>query len=67
MSLILNSVGYLLRGATVLVELWPPRIFYVRFRDSKFYRVGSSAPRPIPNLEGRILMAETIYAVHMHF
>jgi hypothetical protein len=42
---------YLLRDTTVLVELWPPHIFYVRFRDNKFLRMGSSTPRPTPNLE----------------
>jgi hypothetical protein len=28
----------------VLVELWPPHIFYVRFRDSKFLQGGGGCP-----------------------
>jgi hypothetical protein len=41
---------YLLRGTTVLVELWPPHVFYARFRDSKFLQGGvvSSTPNPQP-------------------
>jgi hypothetical protein len=45
----ITSYDYLLRGTTVLVEHYPPHLFYVRFRDNKFYRVGSLAPRPTPN------------------
>jgi hypothetical protein len=40
---------YLLNGATVLVELWPPHIFYVRIHDSKFLQGGVISPTP--NLE----------------
>jgi hypothetical protein len=47
-----EELGYLLHGATVLVELWLPYIFYVRFRDN-FYMVGSSAPRPTPTWRTR--------------
>jgi hypothetical protein len=37
---------YLFRGATVLVELWPPQVFYVRFRGNKFLQGGVSSPTP---------------------
>jgi hypothetical protein len=46
---------YLLRGATVLVELWPPHIFYVKFRDKEFLRGGvvvSPTPNPQPGGPG---------------
>jgi hypothetical protein len=45
---------YVLHGATVLVELWPPHIFYVRFRDNKFLqgRVVSPTPNPQPGGPG---------------
>jgi hypothetical protein len=43
-----SSLSYLLRGATVHVELRPPHIFYVRFRDSKFLQVGVVSPTPNP-------------------
>jgi hypothetical protein len=49
-TVIIRTNTYLLSGATVLVELWQHHTFYMRFRDSKFCRVGSSAPRPTPNL-----------------
>jgi hypothetical protein len=39
---------YLLRGTTVLVELWPPHIFYVRFRDNSFLKGGVVSPTPKP-------------------
>jgi hypothetical protein len=42
-------VTYLLRGATVLVELMPPHIFSVRFHDNKFLQGGIISPTP--NLE----------------
>jgi hypothetical protein len=45
-------LSYLLRGATVLVELWPPHIFYVRFRDSKFLQRGVVSPTPNPQPGG---------------
>jgi hypothetical protein len=38
----------ILRGTTVLVELWPPHIFYARFRDSKFVQDGVVSPTPKP-------------------
>jgi hypothetical protein len=40
---------YLFCGATVLVELWPPHVLYVRFHD-KFLqgRVDSPTPNPQP-------------------
>jgi hypothetical protein len=41
---------FLLCDATVLVELWPPHIFYVRFRDSKFLQDGVVSPTPNPQL-----------------
>jgi hypothetical protein len=47
----ISMLNYLLCGATVLVELWPPHIFYVRFRDNKFLQGGLSAPRLTPNLK----------------
>jgi hypothetical protein len=43
---------YSLRGTTVLVELWPPHIFYVRFRDSKFLQGGIVSPTPNPQTGG---------------
>jgi hypothetical protein len=45
---------YVLHGTTVLVELWPPHIFYVRFRDIKFLqgRVVSPTPNPHPGGTG---------------
>jgi hypothetical protein len=49
---IITVITYLLRGASVLVELWQPHIFYVTFRDNNFYGVGSSAPRPTPKPGG---------------
>jgi hypothetical protein len=35
---------YLLHGATVLAEVWPPHIFCVRFRDSKSLQSGVISP-----------------------
>jgi hypothetical protein len=43
---------YLLCGATVLVELWPPHEFCVRFRDSKFLQDGVVRPTPNPQPGG---------------
>jgi hypothetical protein len=43
---------YLRRGVTVLAELWTPRTFYVRFRDSKFLESGIVSPTPNPQHGG---------------
>jgi hypothetical protein len=43
---------YLLRYATVLVELWPPHIFDLRFRDSIFLQDGVVSPMPNPQPGG---------------
>jgi hypothetical protein len=43
---------YLVRGATVLVALWPPHIFYVRFRDSKFLQGEVVSPTSNPQPGG---------------
>jgi hypothetical protein len=43
---------YLLHGATVLVELWPPHIYYVKFRDRKFLQDGVISPTPNPQPGG---------------
>jgi hypothetical protein len=44
---------YLLCDATVLVELWQPHIFYVKFRDNKFLEGGiSPTPNPQPGGPG---------------
>jgi hypothetical protein len=40
--------NYLFRGATVLVELWPPHILYVRFHDNEFLQCGVISPMPNP-------------------
>jgi hypothetical protein len=47
-----NSHSHSLHGATVLVELWPPHIFYVRFRDRKFLQGRVVSPTPNPQPEG---------------
>jgi hypothetical protein len=38
--------------ALVTVELWPPHIAYVRFRDSKFLQGGVVSPTPNPQPGG---------------
>jgi hypothetical protein len=43
---------YFLHGASVLVELWPPHILYVRFCDSKFVQGGVVSPTPNPQPGG---------------
>jgi hypothetical protein len=43
---------YLLCGATIFVELWPPHIFYVRFRDNEFLKGGVISPTPNPQPGG---------------
>jgi hypothetical protein len=48
------SCKYLLCGATVLVELWLPHIFYVRFRDNKFLQGGVVSPTPNPQPGGPV-------------
>jgi hypothetical protein len=50
MRLITCLLTNLLRGATVLVELWPPHVFCARFRDSNFLQGGVVSPTP--NLKG---------------
>jgi hypothetical protein len=49
---------YLLCGATVLVEHFPPHIFYVRFLDSKFLQGGIVSPtrNPQPGGPGYLLV-----------
>jgi hypothetical protein len=42
---------YLLHGATVLVELWPPHVFCVRFRD-EVLQGGVASPTPNPQPGG---------------
>jgi hypothetical protein len=42
---------YLLHDATVLVELWPPHILCVRFRDN-FLQGGVASPTPNPQTLG---------------
>jgi hypothetical protein len=43
---------YLLRGATVLVELWPPHVLlYERFHDNEFLQGGFVSHALNPNLE----------------
>jgi hypothetical protein len=37
---------YLLHGVTVLVELWHPHIFYVRYHDNDFLQGGIVSPTP---------------------
>jgi hypothetical protein len=49
-----DILTYLLRGATVLVELWPPHILYVRFRDSKLLQGGVVSPTPNPQPGGPV-------------
>jgi hypothetical protein len=39
-------------GATAFVELWPPRIFYVRFHDNEFLQGGVVSPTPNPQPGG---------------
>jgi hypothetical protein len=51
-SLVGYLLTYLLCGTTVLVELWPPHIFYVRFRDNKFLQGGVVSPTPNPQPGG---------------
>jgi hypothetical protein len=43
---------YLLRVATLLLQLCPPHIFYVRFRDRKFLQGWVVSPTPNPHLGG---------------
>jgi hypothetical protein len=43
---------YLLCGTTSLVELWPPHILYVRFRDNEFLQDGVVSPTPNPQPGG---------------
>jgi hypothetical protein len=52
---------YLLRGGTVLVELWPPHILHVRFRDSKCLQgaVVSPTPNPQPGWPGYFSYSDT--------
>jgi hypothetical protein len=45
-------ITYLFRGATVLVELWPPHIFYVKFRNNEFLQGGMIGPTPKPQPGG---------------
>jgi hypothetical protein len=42
----------LLRGTAVLIELWPPDIFYVRFGDSIFLQGVVISPMPNPQPRG---------------
>jgi hypothetical protein len=48
MRVLSTTISYLLRGAIVLVELWPPHIFYVRFHDSKFLQGAGRQPHAQP-------------------
>jgi hypothetical protein len=52
---------YLLRGDTVLAELWPPHTFCLRFRDSKFLQGGvvSTTPNPQPGAPGYLSYSGT--------
>jgi hypothetical protein len=43
---------YLLYGAKVLVELWPPHVLYVRFHDNEFLQCGVISPMPNPQPGG---------------
>jgi hypothetical protein len=45
-------ITYLFRGTTVLVELWLPHIFDVRFHDDKFLQGGIVSPIPNPQPGG---------------
>jgi hypothetical protein len=53
-KLIATQLTYLLRGAAVLVELWPPHILYVRFHDNEFLQGGVVSPTPNPQPGGII-------------
>jgi hypothetical protein len=41
-------VTYLLLGTTVLVEIWPPHVFCVRFRDEFLQGGGCQAHQKPP-------------------
>jgi hypothetical protein len=47
-----SLLTYLLRDAEVLVELLPPHIWYVKFRDNEFLQDGVVNPAPNPQPGG---------------